>query len=125
MVASAMRTNIQTGSKPQTAPPSAWTESKEPTMMDPTSDMIVTWFAVIPALASHAARGRRACFRSGFRRFRDVAARNAARGPEWRSEATVMSEGNAMDSNERATGTGRGRLAIDRWLQAAITVLAP
>ncbi len=93
-------------------------------MMDPTSDMIVTWFAVIPAPASPAARGHRARLRSGFRRFRDVAARNAARGREWRSEANVMSEGHAMDSDERVAGTGRERRAIDRGRQAAIVVLA-
>ena len=35
-----------------------------------------------------------------------------------------MSEGNPMDSDERVTGTGRERRAINRWRQAAIVVLA-
>jgi hypothetical protein len=71
MAASAMRASIQAESSPQTAFPSVWAESQEPTTMDPTSDMIVTWFAVTAARASFPARGRRARLSSGFRRFRD------------------------------------------------------
>jgi hypothetical protein len=86
MVAQAILTRSQTGSRPKRM---LWLWNRDsipPMISDPTIDTVATWLATTPARASRAENGIRKRLRRGFRNVSDVAARKPA---QRRSAATT------------------------------------